>query len=614
MKNKFLFKSLLFALCLLPLGSCKDYLAEEQVATVGYAYYDSEKGMEDLVNAAYSFLRYKVNGEQSISLWEYGTDEMNQAADGSNKFFDFYNAQLTSADAAGFLHGYWTNNYQGINTCNLGIEKIPGITGGIAGLKDDASKKIRLAELKFLRAFYYFGLVQQWGGVPLNLNSTQGVQLEFPRATTAEVYNAIIADFVAAATDLPVKQAQYGRATKGAAQHFLAKAYLTRGSAVKDVRGQKATDIDSAAYYADQVINGGNYALQADFAKLWDINNQNNSEVVFAVQFNTNLLLLNNSGNRVHLYYGMQYDVKPGMMRDIPYGRPFKRVKPTDFLIDIYDRANDSRFYKQFRLAWLSNNAATIPKWTAAFAPTPALVGQNKFKGGDTAIYVTTNKNVPDSVIGKKSYTYFPRNKWSLAEFFTSIKFMDPTRSDIATEFGTRDYSAARLAETYLIAAEAYGRKGDYTTAAKYINVLRNRAAYKAGEQKPQEVYLSENGTNDQNSTLASITVPATYWDTNTNDKFEQYPASATDNKSRFIHFVLNERARELYSELHRWEDLARTETLIERVKLFNTFGAPTIQDYHRLRPIPQAHLDRVWSGGAPLTTEQKAAQQNPGY
>ena len=309
-KLPFAKRILTFAFCLLlfALPSCQNYLTEEQVATVGYAYYDSEKGMEDLVDAAYSFLRFKVNGEQSFSLWEYGTDEMNQGADGSNKFFDFYNAQLTSADAAGFLHGYWSNNYQGINTCNLGIEKIPAITGGIAGLKDDAGKKIRTAELKFLRAYYYFGLVQQFGGVPLNLKSTQGVQLEFPRATTVDCYNSIIADFTAAATDLPVKQSQYGRVTKGAAQHFLAKAYLTRGSAVKDVRGQKSTDLDSAAYFAEQVINGGNYALQADFAKLFDINNQNNSEVVFAVQFNTNLLLLNNSGNRVHLYYGMQYD------------------------------------------------------------------------------------------------------------------------------------------------------------------------------------------------------------------------------------------------------------------------------------------------------------------
>ena len=594
MKNKFLLILLTATIFCLP--SCQDYLTEEQVATVGYAYYDNEKGMEDLVNAAYSFLRYKVNGEQSFSLWEYGTDEQNQGADGSNKFFDFYNAQLTSADAAGFLHGYWTNNFQGINTCNLGIEKIPAITGGISGLKDDASKKIRIAELKFLRAYYYFGLVQQFGGVPLNLKSTVGVQLEFPRVSTADVYEAIIADFNTAATDLPVKPAQYGRATKGAAQHFLAKAYLTRGSASKDVRGQKATDLDSAAYFADLVINGGAYSLQADYASVWNITNQNNSEIVFAIQFNSNLLLLNGSGNRVHLYMGMQYDVKPGMSRDIPYGRPFKRVKPTDYLIDVSDRRNDSRFYKQFRMAWLSNNAATIPKWTAATAPTPALVGQNKFKVGDTAIYVTVHPGIADTTIAKRSYTWYPRNKWSLAEFLTTIKHMDPTRSDVATEFGTRDHFVARLAETYLIAAEAYGRKGDFAKAATYINVLRKRAAYKAGEQKPQEHWLSEGGNvNDLASTEANITVPATYWDTNTNDKFEQYPASAVDVKTRFIHFILNERARELYSELHRWEDLARTETLVERVKKFNTFAAPNIQDYHKLRPIPLAHLERVW-------------------
>ena len=87
--------------------------------------------------------------------------------------------------------------------------------------------------------------------------------------------------------NLPEKASVLGRATRYSAAHLLAKVYLTRGSAVKDARGQKATDMDSTLYYAEQVINSGAYALQENFSSLWDIKNQGNSEAVFAVQFTT---------------------------------------------------------------------------------------------------------------------------------------------------------------------------------------------------------------------------------------------------------------------------------------------------------------------------------------
>jgi hypothetical protein len=67
--------------------------------------------------------------------------------------------------------------------------------------------------------------------------------------------------------------------------------------------------------------------------------------------------------------------------------------------------------------------------------------------------------------------------------------------------------------------------------------------------------------------------------------------------------------------ELHRWEDLVRTESLAERVKLFNPDGSPNVKDFHKLRPIPQEHIDRLWKNGAPVTNiEDKKAEQNPGY
>ncbi len=86
-----------------------------------------------------------------------------------------------------------------------------------------------------------------------------------------------------------------------------------------------------------------------------------NSEVIFAVQFTSNPIF-NDDGNTFHLYWLPVYDDEDGMERDIFYGRPYKRYRPTDkVLFKLYDRKNDSRFYKSFRWAYMSNYAKTIP-------------------------------------------------------------------------------------------------------------------------------------------------------------------------------------------------------------------------------------------------------------
>jgi starch-binding outer membrane protein, SusD/RagB family len=279
----------------------------------------------------------------------------------------------------------------------------------------------------------------------------------------------------------------------------------------------------------------------------------------------------------------------------------------------LFNRANDSRFYKSFKWVFYGNNAATIPKWTAATAPTPTLVDKSKWAVGDTAIYLTAEKTVAQSVIDKAPYTYYPLNKQDLQVFPAVSKFADPARDNFQSEFGVRDLVVARLAETYLIAAEAYGRKGDYEKAAFYINIVRKRAGYKATDKYPYIQRAKLDGVSDlKASTESSMLIKADYW--NTDVAKEVYPASATTPAGRFIHFILNERTREFYGELYRWNDLARTETLVERVTKFNEFARASIKDYHILRPIPLTHIERIWKDGKPLAKTEYVNEQNPGY
>ncbi|WP_353130838.1 RagB/SusD family nutrient uptake outer membrane protein [Parapedobacter pyrenivorans] len=583
--------------CMILSLSCTNYLDEKIISGISYGYYETPEGVDAGVASIYSVLRWAYNGENLHPIQELGTDTYQEGQDGNLKgALNRYESSLNSQ--FGVLYNFWSNYYTGISRANIVINAIPSVTG----MSDDV-KNIRMGESRFLRGLFYFYLVQTFGQVPIVKEVDFEVKTDFKRAPVADVYDLIIEDIRYAVDYLPPSQPDYGRATKGAAQHLLASVYLTRGSAITAQRGQKATDMDSAAYYADQVIASGTYSLVPDFKQLWHIDNQKNSEVIFAVQFSQNMLYNNNSGNKIHLYYTMVYDNKPGMSRALEYGRPWRRVRPTDFtLYELFDRKNDARFYKTFRTVWYANNPDNIPVWqaTAGYTPPSDLVGKPKFAVGDTAIWVTMERVADhvnrDSLYASKPYYYIPRNRQTNAEFPQNFKFYDDKRPAANDENGSRDWYVFRLAETYLIAAEAYGRSGNYATAVERLNEVRKRAAYKEGEEKPGEYWRVEGGDYDERfeSTEQALLLSV-----------EDITTGLGDYS--FIDFMLDERARELHGEcIRRWE-LVRCEKLVERVLKHNP-EAQNIREFHKLMPIPQNHIDRLDPIG-PLEEEQ-----NEGY
>jgi len=534
-------------------------LDEDVVTGLTPGSYGTQPVFESLVNASYEPLRSFYAQERGFTVTEFGTDIFTKGADGSFKYINDYTTQLNPT--AQYVQDTWVDFYRAINTTNAAIDQAPAV------VMDSALKARRVAEARFLRALYYFDLVQMYGPLTLTLHETKSATTEATRAPVDSVYDAIVADLQYAEATLPAVQKDYGRATKGAAQHLLAKVYLTRirdaDSTADELAKRQAGDFANAADYAQRVINSGQYALLPRFKDVFDFANERNQEVIWSVQYTTDPLTTGANGNKGHLYFLAQYDVQPGMTRDVANGRPFKRFRPTWYLLSLFDRTKDSRYDAQFTRVWYANNAANIPKDPATGLP--------KFALGDTAVYVSTSDAdtvlartrpykvfVPGaSIVPAKGAPYFDN-------MFPSLnKFHDPFRSSINEERGSRDFFVARLAETYLIAAEALMRDGRPAEGLPYINAVRRRAAI-PGHETEMEL------------TVGQLTLDE----------------------------ILNERAREFTGEMQRWFDLVRTHSLVSRVKLHNPDGGPNIKAFHVLRPIPQIQIDRTSTPYA----------QNPGY
>lgn len=552
-------------ICLFASG-CDNYLKEKEMPRLTAEYYSTSAGVESAATAAYGYMRWGAGGENFNVLTEYGTDLFTQGEDpgSGGAAFNMYGSQLSPSIAV--LYDMWQNHYKAISTTNLVLQGVKGST-----TMTDAQKKVAIAEMSFLRAFFYFDLVQQFGRIPLVLDASYEVRTDFPRSSIADVYTQVIKDLTYAAKYLPVTPSAKGRATCYAASHLLAKVYLTRGSAVTDQRGQQPTDMDSTLFYAQKVINSGKYSLQSNFADLWNINNQGNSEVIFSVQFTTNLVYDGN-GNTFHLYWGSWYEDQPGLMRDLANGRPYRRHRQTNkTMLQLFDRKNDSRFYKSFKWTYFANKTA----------PGIAI--------GDTALYYSMKPST--SAHKYKYYAWSTANLSQINRYYPPLlKYFDPNRASVGDAKGGREWVRMRLGETYLLAAEAAGRKGDFQLAKDYINVIRKRAAWKDGETKVPQYWNEEGGAKGDISTT-----------------YPKIAVTASDISTNFIDFMLDERGRELLGETCRWEDLVRCEKLEEYVKKYNP-DAVSFKSFHKLRPIPQNHIDRLNPRGT------NAEEQNEGY
>ncbi|MBN3518917.1 RagB/SusD family nutrient uptake outer membrane protein [Algoriphagus lutimaris] len=533
------------------MSACSGFLDEDVVSQIGNDYLSTPKGLNDGVNAAYSTMRAWYGTERGNNFTIFGTDSYTNGADGSWKFMNTYTNQFDSQN--GHVRQLWDEFYSGINTCNAVIDRSAEVTG----VPQEVLLQ-RISEAKFIRAHHYFILVQLFGGVDLQLSETSVPTKEVTRASVAAVYSAIIQDLEEAIPNLEAKakSSDYGRATKPAAEHLLGRVYLTKATS----EAGEASDYAKAETLFQSVIDNYGFALLPNFGDVHAFGNEINEEVIWSTQY-TYDPLTTGGGNNSHVFFLMEYDVQPGMQRDVFNGRPFKRFRPTDYTLNVIfgDRENDSRYKNSFVDFFQSNKPGT---YNTTFDKSKETV---TFAAGDTTIWLP-GYNMSESERAKYPYQVLTPELYTERLFPGLKKHKDPGRADRTQFAGGRDYIAFRLADTYLMLAEAQFRQGKIAAATENINMVRRRAAF-PGKEAAMEISESE------------LT-------------FE---------------FITEERERELLGEQSRWLDLKRWGILVERVRAYNPQGAPNIQDFHVLRPIPQNQIDRA-EGNA------SAFPQNPGY
>jgi starch-binding outer membrane protein, SusD/RagB family len=650
MKNyKRLYINLLLVASLGLSSSCsQDFLEEELTTAYSKDYLKTDEGIQALaIGTYYLALNHSTDmREVPLTSTESGTDEFHAGGDASNHIWNSYASGFQSFVAVNnantvAAHTNWDKLYLGIGNANQLIESAIASTS-----TKDAIKKTALGEGYFFRAFNYLKLVRQYGGVPLKLKTSNSVELEFTRATAKEVLAQVIDDFTKA-YGLLANTGGPTKVTKDAAAHYLAKAYLTRASEINDSWNSetKTADLQQVVTLSDQVI--ANHPLAANYANLWDYKapdgaNEKLPELILSASYNSNALT--SGENQQHLFFLSTYDQLPQMERNTGGGRPFSRLAPTYFTFDVFDNVNDSRFWKSFQTKSAINKAAS--GYTNGVDLGIMYVVN---KSTDRSRFAKTNNGLTDNIVysktGKKipsvfvAYAADNGNLEAGVRFPSLSKHMDGARLDFNATKGTRDLVLARSAETYLMAAEAKIRlakagSGSFADALTYINAVRARAAYKSGEDRAaytdgsaavtvavlggrNSSFMAENSYYESNNiaaTTAATSLAITYGTYPAEDLAVITKLGYTGDYDKMLCLILNERTRELCGEFHRWEDLSRTKTLVARAKAYNREAAPNVQDKHNLRPIPQTFLDAVFASGKPLSAEQKAAMQNPGY
>jgi len=223
----------------------------------------------------------------------------------------------------------------------------------------------------------------------------------------------------------------------------------------------------------------------------------------------------------------------------------------------------------------------------------------DSLNGGPSPYRINYKRLKTYRVIAPREFYFI--NNFGGQNIYPALNKYDDSNKGSANNVGSRPFPMSKFSELYLLAAEAAFQMGNLAEAAKEINVLKLRAANRTN-LSPNDIKnitktspLGAGALNGSNLSVAEI------------NRRYQIIKTADDGSQITLDYILDERTRELCGESMRWSDLATRHKLVDRVQKYNPDGAPKVQSFHELRPIPKSQLDAV-------SDLNKAQYQNPGY
>ncbi|WP_396167671.1 RagB/SusD family nutrient uptake outer membrane protein [Flavobacterium sp.] len=518
--------------------ACSDLLEEVPVSQpLAENSFETEANAIAAIVGVYSSLHLEGVYGKSQSL--FSTDEHNA---GSKVPLSGLNLYSFTADNIEVILPIWRDHYKGINRANLAISKIPSID------MDVAKRNNLVAEAKFIRALLYFNLIRYFGDVPYrDIETTSFNDLNITRTPVATIYENIIEDLEYGVDHLKVKTAFLaGHATQDAAKTLLASVYLTRGSmARRDNTGNSLPDFALAASYSKEVIDSNRYQLCPYFPDAFIVENKNNAEIVFDVQFKSPGLGV---GNTIGINMGIPSDASG--VDNLISGGSQGAIRANPYHQYYYEKADSVRL-----------------QWTDA-----------RIK-----IVSATGKFTRLSAIDK--------------EPVAAAKFRRyPVRSPNFV-LQTSDYDVNwpifRYAEVLLIYAEAINEtSGPTQPAIDALNQLRSRARNVNGQGVHADV-LPRNLTLQKSTGLVDLTLSN----------------PLVSSQAAFRDYIFYERSRELSAEGKRWFDLVRWGSLKTTLRNMVTkmsaksLEAPVVQwpplpSITQPAPTTQNKWTNYWAGG----------------
>lgn len=458
-------------------------------------YYETPDQAFAALVAAYNPVAWEAGGSDNTYIPLLGA--LNSAADecytggGGPTDMNFWQVwnNYTLSGAVGPQAGFWDRSYTGIYRANLLLQKIDEVKG-----LDAATKKRYIAEAKFLRGYYYFWLVRLFKNVVLTTTPINTDEIYQQVQTSPDsVYALIESDFKAAIPDLPsapLPADENGRATKGAAMAFLAKAIMYQAGPDDNSRMLEAAD------WLEKVNTSPAYHLLDNFPDIFSPDNKFNAESIFEI---THTQAQNAGWGNWPNFNGNIYT---------------QMVGPRSYNGPIY--------------------------WSGGWSFNPIISSfADAIKDDPRYPYTVANiDSIVNAAPGRSYIAGYDNTGYFIQKFAPLAKYVSTTGQQ-ELNF-PNDYIEIRLADTYLMEAEALVRGGgDMVKAAHYLNAVRAR-----------------------------VGLP---------------PTTAT------LENIYHERRMELATEGHRWFDLVRTGRAA-KVLAFKGFK----DGVNEILPIPLVELNNT--------------------